>query len=114
MSEEEWNKQRILSAAFALADSGKYPDFAEIEYALRFERGWMQAGAMFEEHALRATLNARCADARDTEASTPASAEVAPVEAGEIPVTRAAHAVRDGWFSRLTRWGSAGDLKSAG
>ena len=62
---EAWTLQRVISSAMALADSGRYHDFTDIDYALRFERGWPQARALIDEPAMRMALNRRCADARE-------------------------------------------------
>lgn len=63
---EAWRLKQIIASAIALADSGRYHDFADIDYALRFEHGWIQARAHVDEPGIRTMLNRRCADARDT------------------------------------------------
>jgi hypothetical protein len=62
---EAWTLQRVISTATALADSGQYHDFTDIDYALRFEHGWIQARALIDEAAMRMLLNQRCAKARE-------------------------------------------------
>jgi hypothetical protein len=86
---EAWTLQRVISSAMALADSGRYHDFTDIDYALRFERGWPQARALIDEPAMRMALNRRCADAREASLALavqpePPSPEPLQVEAPEV------------------------------
>jgi hypothetical protein len=74
---ETWTLQRVITTATALADSGEYHDFTDIDYALRFEHGWIQARALIDDAAMRMLLNQRCAQAWEARVSI-TLAEVMP------------------------------------
>lgn len=89
---EAWTLQRVIATATALADSGQYHDFTDIDYALRFEHGWIQARALIDEAAMRRLLNQRCAKAQEAgvtiEMSEPAEPEVSAGVATPQPAQR--------------------------
>ncbi|MDR5799626.1 hypothetical protein [Caballeronia sp. LZ001] len=62
---EVWKRQRTQQLAFELADSGQYENFADIAYALQFERGLATAQALIENPEMRRLLNVHCANARE-------------------------------------------------
>jgi hypothetical protein len=66
---EAWKEQHLIAKAFALADSGQYHDFTDIDYALRCEYGWLQARAQLDDAAVRLMLNRRCSDALEAAAA---------------------------------------------
>ena len=53
-----------LAEAYMLADTGRYYDYTDIEYVLRFGYGLSDVGALFDQQITRLSINRRCADAR--------------------------------------------------
>jgi hypothetical protein len=80
---EVWKRQRTIELAFELADTGRYENFADIAYALQFERGMATAQALIDDPEMRRLLNQRCGDA--SERMRPPEPEV--VEPAPLPVT---------------------------
>lgn len=68
---EAWKRQRTVELAFELADSGRYENFADVAYALQFERGMATARALIDDPEMRRLLNERCGDAREKSAPPP-------------------------------------------
>ena len=107
---EAWTLQRVISSAVALADSGRYHDFTDIDYELRFERGWLQARALIDEREMRMLLNRRCADA--CEALTPPEKTPEPealnepevIESVKPSMIRQAFALLSALMPSPTRW----------
>ena len=79
---EAWKRQRTVELAFELADSGRYENFADVAYALQFERGMATAQALIDDPEMRRLLNQRCGDAREKCAPPP---EPEIVEAQRLP-----------------------------
>jgi hypothetical protein len=48
-----------------LADTGEYHDYTDIEYVLRFDRGFFDVSLLLDTQAIHRDLNRRCADARE-------------------------------------------------
>jgi len=115
-----WKRQRTVTRALELADSGRYENFADIAYALQFEHGMAMVQALIDHPEMRRQLNERCADAR--EALVPQAPEVSQV--AEMPeslpaqpaapslLRRAAGALRRAG-ARTAEPVAAGDLNSA-
>ncbi|WP_143328422.1 hypothetical protein [Caballeronia terrestris] len=107
---EAWTLQRVISSAVALAETGRYHDFTDIDYELRFERGWLQARALIDEREMRMLLNRRCADAR--EALTPPEKPPEPealnepevIESVKPSMIRQAFALLSALMPSPTRW----------
>jgi hypothetical protein len=89
---DAWKRQRTVSLALELADSGRYEDFTDIAYALQFEHGMAHAQSFIDDADMRRTLNRRCADAREAlePVASPAVCAVA-----EVMAEPAAEAVRE-------------------
>jgi hypothetical protein len=85
---EAWKRRRTAELAFELADTGRYENFADIAYALQFERGMSSAQALIDDPEIRRQLNARCGDARERLAPL---AEVEVVEANPEGEVEALH-----------------------
>lgn len=68
---ETWKRRRTAELAFELADTGRYENFADIAYALQFERGMPSAQTLIDDPEIRRQLNARCGDARERLAPLP-------------------------------------------
>jgi hypothetical protein len=68
---DAWKRQRTVTLALELADSGRCENFGDIAYALQFERGL--ATTLIDDPDMRRQLNERCANARES-----ASAETQP------------------------------------
>ncbi|MDR5740819.1 MULTISPECIES: hypothetical protein [unclassified Caballeronia] len=79
---DAWKRQRTVTLAFELADSGRCEHFGDIAYTLQFERGL--SISLIDDPAVRRQLNERCADAREALAPEPE-----PPEAPETVTTRA-------------------------
>ncbi|VXB00707.1 conserved hypothetical protein [Burkholderia sp. 8Y] len=118
-----WKRQRTVTLALELADSGRYENFADIAYALQFEHGMAMAQALIDHPEMRRQLNERCANAREArvpqapeapevpqEAETPESAPAQP--AAPSLLRRAATALRRAG-APTTEPVAAGDLNSA-
>jgi secreted protein with Ig-like and vWFA domain len=73
---DAWKRQRTVTLAFELADSGRYEDFTDVAYALQFGHGLATAQALIDDADTRRALNRRCGDARD--ALTPAAQPMPP------------------------------------
>ncbi|WP_248324463.1 MULTISPECIES: hypothetical protein [unclassified Caballeronia] len=115
-----WNRQRTVTLALELADSGRYENFADIAYALQFEHGMASAQALIDHPDMRRQLNARCADAR--EALFPEAPELpqAPEQPESPPAQSATPSFLRRAASALRRAGAStadpvapGDLNSA-
>lgn len=90
---ETWKRRRTAELAFELADTGRYENFADIAYALQFERGMPSAQALIDDPEIRRQLNARCGDARERLAPLPEPEVIAPAPSSEtLSVTSNDHA----------------------
>ncbi|WP_087670213.1 hypothetical protein [Caballeronia humi] len=107
---EAWTLQRVISSAMALADTGRYHDFTDIDYELRFERGWLQARGLIDEREMRMLLNRRCADAREAlpQPDKPSAQEVVSepevIESAKPSMIRQAFALVSALMPSPTRW----------
>jgi hypothetical protein len=85
---DAWKRQRTVTLAFELADSGLYEDFTDVAYALQFEHGLATAQALIDDADTRRALNRRCGDARDVrdarETLTPAVADMPPTPPASV------------------------------
>ncbi|CCD36176.1 unnamed protein product [Candidatus Paraburkholderia kirkii UZHbot1] len=125
---EAWKRQRTVELAFELADSGRYENFADVAYALQFERGMATTQALIDDPEIRRLLKERCGDARERSAPPPEpevveaqpSPRIAETDHAELP--QAADFERTPSFLRramsiVWRAGvkpvNAGDLNSA-
>jgi hypothetical protein len=79
---DAWKRQRTVTLAFELADSGLYEDFTDVAYALQFEHGLATAQALIDDADTRRALNRRCGDARET--LTPAVADMPPTPPASV------------------------------
>jgi hypothetical protein len=61
---QAWRRERTVTLAFELADSGRHEDFTDIAYALQFEHG-LSASPLIDDADMRRKLNQRCGIARD-------------------------------------------------
>ncbi|AXF06253.1 hypothetical protein [Paraburkholderia hospita] len=75
---ESWRRHRVVALAIELAESGHYHDFADIDFALRFEQGWTHACAELDTYETRRKLNRLCAVTRDAKAALHAASLTAP------------------------------------
>jgi len=115
---ETWALQRVITSAIALADSGRYHDFTDIDYALRFEHGWIEARALIDDGKMRALLNDRCASAQacataQVAASLAAASASEPVTVAKPSLLRFAFGLRAVWRARAVKSAGAADLGSA-
>ncbi len=62
---EAWQRQRTVTLAFELADSGRHEDFTDIAYVLQFEHGLSTAQSLIDDGDMHRALNQRCGKARE-------------------------------------------------
>jgi hypothetical protein len=106
---DAWKRQRTVTLAFELADSGRHEHFGDIAYTLQFERGL--SISLIDDPVTRRQLNERCGNAREALAPPPTLPAQAPDTADAAKrapslLRRAASAL---WRSAPP----AGDLQSA-
>lgn len=98
---EAWTLQRVISTATVLADSGQYHDYTDIDYALRFEHGWIQARALIDEAAMRMRLNQRCAKAQEARAVTEMAEPPEPEALAGVMTPQPAQQIKSSLIHRL-------------
>ena len=64
MSNYEGKQERIWRRAYAMAHSGNYPGWAEIEFQLRFKEKCPEALEMFEDPFIRDEIDRICQETR--------------------------------------------------
>jgi len=109
---DAWKRQRTVTLAFELADSGRYEHFGDIAYTLQFERGL--SISLIDDPVLRRQLNERCGNAREALAPPP----TLPALPAQAPDTADAAKHAPSLLRRAASalWRSAppaGDLQSA-
>lgn len=58
-------EKAIIDEACRLAETGRYADYTDIEYVLRFGYGLSDARVLLDRQPVRGMINRRCADAQD-------------------------------------------------
>jgi hypothetical protein len=119
---QAWRRQRTVTLAFELADSGHHEDFTDIAYALQFEHG-LSASQIIDDADMRRKLNERCGIAREALRPVEPLKPLKPVETEvvvEEPLPEPAPSLLRRAAAALWRSGSraikpvnTGDLNSA-
>ena len=67
---KEQRKTYVSARAVEMAESGKYHDWEQIEFALIFNEGYLEARGWLDSRDRREWLNRLCREARDRQANT--------------------------------------------
>jgi hypothetical protein len=55
----------VVAEALLLADTGRYHDYTDIEFVLRFGYGLSDVRALLDSKNIRPAINRRCANAKE-------------------------------------------------